>query len=340
MAPVFPHAYSKVSVAPMMEWTDRHCRYFLRLLSRHTRLYTEMITCQAILRGKAERLLAYDESEHPVALQLGGSDPADLAASAKAGARFGYDEINLNCGCPSDRVREGSFGACLMAEPELVARCVAAMREAVDLPVTVKSRIGIDNKDSYEELVHFIGTVASAGCDTFIIHARKAWLQGLSPKENRDKPPLRYDVARRLKADFPSLRFSLNGGILNLDQTEAHLREFDGVMIGRAAYENPYLLADVDRRIHGEPGAPLERAEAVERFRPYVAAELARGTRLHSMTRHILGLFQGVRGGRVWRRYLSERACLPEAGVEVLDGALAAVAAMSAARESQADPAF
>jgi tRNA-dihydrouridine synthase A len=317
---------NRISVAPMMDWTDRHCRYFLRLLSGQSRLYTEMVTTGAILHGKAERLLAYDEAEHPLALQLGGSNPADLAACAKVGERFGYDEINLNVGCPSDRVQNGSFGACLMAEPELVARCVAAMKEAVYLPVTVKTRIGIDDKDSYEELVHFIATVSAAGCEQFIIHARKAWLQGLSPKENREKPPLRYDVVRRLKQDFPALKFSLNGGITTLDQIDAHLREFDGVMLGRAAYENPYLLSEVDRRFCGAAAAEIpSRAEIIEAFKPYVEAELKRGVRLHSMTRHILGLFQGVRGGRIWRRYLSERACLPGAGLEVLDGALQAV---------------
>ncbi len=324
-------ANSRVSVAPMMDWTDRHCRYFHRLLSRRARLYTEMITTQAILHGRAERLLAYDESEHPLAVQLGGSDPAQLAACAKVSERFGYDEINLNVGCPSDRVQEGRFGACLMAEPDLVARCVQAMREAVDVPVTVKTRIGIDDKDSYEELVHFIGTVAAAGCLTFIIHARKAWLQGLSPKENREKPPLRYDVVRRLKADFPALAFVLNGGITSLEQAEAHLAEFDGVMLGRAAYENPILLASVDARFHGEAGETLDRAAVIERFKPYVQAELDRGVRLHSMTRHILGLYQGVRGGRAWRRYLSEKACAPGAGLEVLDGALAAAQSMSQA---------
>lgn len=323
-----PTQPSLVSVAPMMDWTDRHCRYFLRLLSRHAKLYTEMITCQAILYGKAERLLAYDEAEHPVVLQLGGSDPANLAACAKVGERFGYDEINLNCGCPSDRVQEGRFGACLMAEPDLVARCVGAMKDAVDLPVTVKSRIGIDDKDSYEELAAFVGKVSEAGCMSFIIHARKAWLQGLSPKENREKPPLRYDVVRRLKADFPHLAFELNGGILDLNQAETHLKEFDSVMLGRAAYENPYLLSEVDRRFHGDAAEPLDRTAVVERFKPYVEAELARGTRLHSMTRHILGLFQGVRGGRIWRRHLSENACKPEAGIEVLDGALQATLTM------------
>jgi tRNA-dihydrouridine synthase A len=315
----------------MMDWTDRHCRYFLRLISRHTILYTEMVTTGAILHGKAERLLAYDPAEHPIALQLGGSDPADLAACAKVGERFGYDEINLNVGCPSDRVQEGKFGACLMAEPELVAACVRAMRESVYVPVTVKTRIGIDDKDSYQELVHFIGTVAAAGCGTFIIHARKAWLQGLSPKENRTKPPLRYDVVRSLKADFPDLGFILNGGILTLEQAEGHLKEFDGVMIGRAAYENPYILAEVDNRVFGETRAVPSRADIVEAFKPYVEAELKRGQRLHSMTRHIQGLFQGVRGGRIWRRYLSENACLPNAGIDVLDGALRAVEGVAAA---------
>jgi tRNA-dihydrouridine synthase A len=315
----------------MMDWTDRHCRYFLRLLSRHTRMYTEMVTTGAILHGKAERLLAYDPAEHPIALQLGGSDPADLAACAKVGERFGYDEINLNVGCPSDRVQEGKFGACLMAEPELVAACVRAMRESVYVPVTVKTRIGIDDKDSYPELVHFIGTVAAAGCGTFIIHARKAWLQGLSPKENRTKPPLRYDVVRSLKADFPDLGFILNGGILTLEQAEGHLKEFDGVMIGRAAYENPYILAEVDNRVFGETRVIPSRADIIEAFKPYVEAELRRGQRLHSMTRHIQGLFQGVRGGRIWRRYLSENACLPNAGVDVLDGALRAVEDVAAA---------
>jgi tRNA-dihydrouridine synthase A len=290
-----------------------------------------MVTTAAILHGKAERLLAYDPAEHPVALQLGGSEPADLAACAKVGERFGYDEINLNVGCPSDKVQEGRFGACLMAEPELVARGVKAMRESVYVPVTVKTRIGIDDKDSYEELVHFIGTVAEAGCSTFIIHARKAWLQGLSPKENREKPPLRYDVVRRLKSDFPKLGFVLNGGIVAAEQVDAHLAEFDGVMLGRAAYENPYLLAQADQRWFGETRALPSRAGIVEAFKPYVAAELARGQRLHSMTRHILGLFQGVRGGRVWRRYLSENACRPGAGLEVLDAALQAAQGLAAA---------
>ncbi len=321
----------RLCIAPMMDWTDRHCRFFLRLITKQSRLYTEMVTTGAILHGKAERLLAYDPAEHPIALQLGGSDPADLAACAKVGERFGYDEINLNIGCPSDRVQEGRFGACLMAEPDLVARGVQAMRESVYLPVTVKTRIGIDEKDSYPELVHFIGTVAGAGCDTFIIHARKAWLQGLSPKENREKPPLRYDVVRQLKIDFPKLKFVLNGGITTASQVDGHLAEFDGVMLGRAAYENPYLLAEADSRWFGETGALPSRADLVEAFKPYVEAELKRGIKLHSMTRHILGLYQGVRGGRIWRRYLSENAGRPGAGLEVMDGALQAVQEIAAA---------
>lgn len=294
-------------------------------MSKHIHLYTEMVTTGAVLNGKAERLLAYDEAEHPLALQLGGANPADLAASAKVGERFGYDEINLNVGCPSDRVQGGNFGACLMAEPELVGRCVAAMKDAVYLPVTVKTRIGIDDKDSYAELVHFIGTVAEAGCEKFIIHARKAWLNGLSPKENRTIPPLRYDVVRQLKVDFPSLRFELNGGITSLDQVAAHLENFDGVMLGRVAYENPFILSEVDERFFGAEAGFQSRADLVEAFKPYVEAELQRGVRLHSMTRHILGLFQGIRGGKIWRRYLSENDGKPGAGLEVLDAAMAAV---------------
>src|SRR5690606_272739 len=237
-----------ISVAPMMDWTDRHCRHFLRQISRHTLLYTEMVTSGAILHGPRERLLAFDPAEHPVALQLGGCDPAELAECVRIGAAYGYDEINLNCGCPSDRVQSGRFGACLMAEPALVAECVAAMRAAVNIPVTVKTRIGIDEFDSYEFLHAFVGQVAAAGCNIFIIHSRKAWLRGLSPRENREVPPLRYDVPARLKADFPQLQIVLNGGVKTLDDMQTHLRTFDGVMIGREAYSNPYLLAEVDRR--------------------------------------------------------------------------------------------
>jgi len=305
-------------VAPMLEWTDRHCRYFLRLISRHALLYTEMVTTAAVIHGDRERLLGYHPAEHPVALQLGGSDPDDLAACARIGADLGYDEINLNVGCPSDRVQKGRFGACLMAEPDLVARCVEAMRAEVSVPVTVKTRIGIDDRDSYEELVDFVGRVAEAGCGTFVIHARKAWLSGLSPRENRDIPPLRYDIARQLKGDFPHLAIVLNGGILTLNDAIAHLADFDGVMVGRAAYHDPYLLAEVDRRIYRDDHPVPTRHQVLERFLPYAESELAQGSRLQSLSRHILGLFHQVPGGRRWRRHLSENAFRSGAGVEVL----------------------
>ena len=307
----------------MLEWTDRHFRYFLRLISRHTFLYTEMITTGAILRGERERLLRYDRSEHPIALQLGGSDPVDLAASARIAEDFGYDEVNLNIGCPSDRVQNGRFGVCLMAEPKLVAECVSAIRGTVSIPVTVKTRIGIDERDSYEELTHFIRAVAGAGCGTFIIHARKAWLKGLSPKENREIPPLRYDVARQIKRDFPDLEIVLNGGVMTLEETKAHLRDFDGVMIGRAAYHNPYLLAEADRVLFGDPHPVPTRLEVLEAFLPYVESELANGMRLQGISRHILGLFHGAPGGRQWRRHISENAFKTGAGIEVLQAAAA-----------------
>jgi tRNA-dihydrouridine synthase A len=305
----------------MLEWTDRHCRNFLRLISRHALLYTEMVTTAAVIHGDRERLLGYHPEEHPLALQLGGSEPEDLAVCARIGADLGYDEINLNVGCPSDRVQKGRFGACLMAEPDLVARCIQAMGAEVAVPVTVKTRIGIDDRDSYEELADFVGQVAEAGCRTFIIHARKAWLSGLSPKENRDIPSLRYDVARRLKADFPQLEIVLNGGILTLDDGLLHLADFDGVMVGRAAYHAPYLLAEVDRRIYGDDHPVPSRHQVLERFLPYVESELAKGTRLQSLSRHILGLFHQVPGGRRWRRYLSENAFREGASVEVLQRA-------------------
>ncbi len=312
----------RIAVAPMLDWTDRHCRYFLRLLSRHTLLYTEMVTTGAVLRGNPEWLLAYDPAEHPLALQLGGSDPGELARSARVAAGFGYDEVNLNVGCPSDRVRSGRFGACLMAEPEVVADSVAAMRAAVSLPITVKTRIGIDDRDSYEALVDFVGRVASGGCEVFIIHARKAWLRGLSPKENREIPPLRHEVVYRLKRDFPDLTIILNGGLTTLEQIANSSRGVDGVMIGRAAYENPYLLAGVDRRFFGSSAPPPSRHQVIEAFLPYVAAQLRRGTPLQAMTRHVLGLFQGIPGARAWRRHLSEHAHRRGAGVEVLTAAL------------------
>lgn len=308
----------RLSVAPMMDWTDRHERFFLRLFSRYMLLYTEMITTGAVLHGDRERLLGYDAREHPVALQLGGSDPGDLALCARAGEALGYDEINLNLGCPSDRVQSGRFGACLMAEPGLVARCVRAMRDAVAVPVTVKTRIGIDERDSYEELARFVEMVAGSGCRVFAIHARKAWLKGLSPKENREVPPLRYEVVYRLKEDFPELEVILNGGVRGLDQARAHLAHVDGVMVGRAAYENPYMLAPADRELYGEPRPVPTRHEVLERFFPYVEAQLAQGVKLAQMTRHIMGLFQGVPGARAWRRHLSEQAHRPGAGVEVI----------------------
>ena len=306
----------------MLDWTDRHCRYLLRLISRHALLYTEMVTTGAILRGDRTRFLAYDDSEHPVALQLGGSDPAALAECAHIGADCGYDEINLNVGCPSDRVQSGRFGACLMAEPELVAECVAAMCNAVTVPVTVKSRIGIDNSDSYESLAGFIGTVMAAGCETFIIHARKAYLQGLSPKENRSVPPLKYDYGYRIKQQFPLLEIVLNGGITDLDSASAQLARVDGVMLGRAAYHNPYLLARVDRRFYNSTRAVPGREEIVRLMLPYIERELNAGTPLKHITRHMLGLFQGMPGARYWRRHLSTHAVRAGAGCEVIIEAL------------------
>lgn len=312
----------KIAVAPMLDWTDRHCRFFLRLLSRHTLLYTEMVTVGAVLHGDRTKLLAYDPAEQPLALQLGGSDPADLAQCARIAAAFGYSEVNLNVGCPSDRVQSGRFGACLMAEPGRVAECVAAMRAAVALPITVKTRIGIDDRDSYAELADFIGQVADGGCEIFILHARKAWLSGLSPKQNREIPPLRYDMVHRIKRDFPHLTIILNGGLSHLDQVAEHLSHVDGVMIGRAAYENPYLLAAVDQRFFGSDQAPPSRHAVVRAFLPYVDGQLRQGAPLHGMTRHILGLFQGMPGARAWRRTLSEWACRRGAGIEVLEAAL------------------
>jgi tRNA-dihydrouridine synthase A len=296
-------------IAPMMDYTDRHDRYFLRLISRHILLYTEMVTTQAILRGDHARLLAYHPAEHPLALQLGGSDPAELAQCARIAEEYGYDEINLNVGCPSDRVKSGSFGACLMATPEIVADCVAAMAEAVDgSPITVKHRIGIDHLDSYEHLHHFVATVAAAGCKTFIVHARKAWLQGLSPKENREIPPLRYEVVYQLKRDFPQLEFVINGGIKDLDTVEQVLTGgLDGAMIGREAYSNPYVLHDADRRLY-DPSAPIKRrTEIVRELIPYIEQQSAT-TPVYAITRHILGLFHGLPGAREWRRRLSDRA--------------------------------
>ncbi len=307
-----------LSVAPMMDWTDRHERYFLRLFSRRILLYTEMITTGAILHGDRERILGYDAREHPLALQVGGSDPEALAECAKIGQDCGYDEVNLNLGCPSDRVQTGRFGACLMAEPDRVARCVEAMGRAVEVPVTVKTRIGIDDRDSYSELRHFVQTVANAGCRVFIVHARKAWLQGLSPKENREIPPLRYDMVYRLKQDFSDLEIVMNGGIKTLDHIRQHLTCVDGAMIGREAYQNPYFLASADPMFYGDERPVLTRHEILEQFVAYAETQLARGVRLGQMTRHILGLFQGAPGARAWRRHLSEQAHKKDAGTEVI----------------------
>ncbi len=315
----------RLCVAPMLDWSDRYCRYFHRLISRHTRLYTEMVTTGALLHGDTARFLDFFAEEHPVALQLGGSDPEELAQCARLGQQWGYDEINLNLGCPSDRVQSGRFGACLMAEPALVAECVAAMRESVSLPVTAKHRIGIDELDGYDRLTRFVETLAEAGCRTFIVHARKAWLQGLSPRENREVPPLRYKSVYRLKRDFPHLEFVLNGGVLNMDQAEIHLQQVDGVMVGREAYHNPWILAEADRRLFGSTEHPGSRHQVIERLMPLVERECARGVPLKRITRHLLGLFHGQPGAKRWRRHLSENAHLPGAGPEVLEQALSLV---------------
>jgi tRNA-dihydrouridine synthase A len=292
----------------MLDWTDRYFRYFFRLISRHTLLYTEMVTSGALLHGDRERFLGFHQREHPLALQLGGSDPRDLATCARLGEERGFDEINLNLGCPSDRVQSGSFGACLMAAPDLVADCVSAMGDAVSIDVTVKHRIGIDERDSYGDLCDFVGRVAEAGCSTFIVHARKAWLQGLSPKENREIPPLKYPVVHRLKEDFPQLEIIINGGIQSLDSALEQLQKVDGVMIGRQAYQDPWSLLEADRQIFGDDHPLPTRHQVVEQLLPYVEAEFSRGTPVGRITRHILGLFNGRPGARAWRRHISENA--------------------------------
>lgn len=309
-------------VAPMMDWTDRHCRRFHRVLSRRALLYTEMVTAEALLHGDRQRLVGFSAQEQPVALQLGGSDPQKLATAAAIGEAFGYVEINLNVGCPSDRVQEGRFGACLMGEPELVAACVSAMQRTVSVPITVKCRIGIDDQDSETDLQTFISRVADAGCDVFIVHARKAWLKGLSPKENREIPPLDYERVYRLKASRPDLTVVLNGGIETLDACEMHLRHVDGVMLGRSAYQTPYLLADVDRRIFGDGVVPLSRRAVLEALIPYVRAHIAAGGRLNTIVRHILGLYHGQPRARAFRRLLSEQAVRDGAGLDVLVAAM------------------
>lgn len=309
----------------MLDWTDRHCRFFHRLLTKEAILYTEMVTTGAILYGDPARQLRFNSQEHPVALQLGGSEPQELAQCARIAQDYGYDEINLNVGCPSERVQKGAFGACLMAEPQLIAECVSAMQAAVAIPITVKNRIGIDDQEDYADLHHFIDTVSQAGCQTFIIHARKAWLKGLSPKENREIPPLRYDLVYQIKQAFPALEIIINGGITTLEQCQQHLQHVDGVMVGREAYHNPWLLAQVDPLLYGTP-APLEsRQAALLAILPYVQAQLDAGVPLGHISRHLLGLFQGMPGARAFRRLISENAHKPDAGVKLLRDALAKI---------------
>ena len=309
----------------MLDWTDRHCRFFHRLLTKEAILYTEMVTTGAILYGDPARQLRFNSQEHPVALQLGGSEPQELAQCARIAQDYGYDEINLNVGCPSERVQKGAFGACLMAEPQLIAECVSAMQAAVAIPITVKNRIGIDDQEDYADLHHFIDTVSQAGCQTFIIHARKAWLKGLSPKENREIPPLRYDLVYQIKQAFPALEIIINGGITTLEQCQQHLQHVDGVMVGREAYHNPWLLAQVDPLLYSTP-APLEsRKASFLAILPYVQAQLDAGVPLGHISRHLLGLFQGMPGARAFRRLISENAHKPDAGVKLLRDALAKI---------------
>ncbi len=307
----------------MMDWTDRHCRFFLRLLAPSARLYTEMVTAAALIHGDAEKLLQFDVAEHPVALQLGGSDPKMMADATKLGAQAGYDEININVGCPSDRVQSGAFGACLMSCPEVVANCVRAMQSVVDIPVTIKTRIGIDDFDSYEFLRDFVCANVEAGCDTFVVHARKAILAGLSPKENRTVPSLDYERVYKLKQEFSELAIVLNGGITSIDECRSHLEHVDGVMIGRQAYHNPWFLTELEQAFGTVAGYVVpDRHEVVQRMTPYIEREIADGAELKHITRHLLGLFAGQPGARAWRRYLSENAHLPGAGIEVLHAAL------------------
>lgn len=308
-----------------MDRTDRHCRYFLRQISRRTLLYTEMVTSMAILHGDKHKLLGFDRSEHPLALQIGGDNPADLAKCARIAADFGYDEVNLNVGCPSSRVQNGNFGACLMLQPDRVAECIAAMVAATTLPVTIKHRIGVDEVDSYEDLVKFVSIVSQTGCQRFSVHARKAWLQGLSPKENREVPPLRYEDVHRLKQDLPHLSIEINGGFTNLEQVQTQLQHVDAVMIGRAIYDNPYLLALVDRDIYGDPTPPPSRHQIVTQMLPYIDTWTSKGLKLHSITRHMLQLFHGRSGSRIWKRLITEQSVLPGAGVSVVERALAEI---------------
>jgi len=315
------HAH-QLSVAPMLDWTTRDFRYFMRLITKHSLLYTDMVTTGALIHGDAARFLAHDDIEGPLALQLGGSNPVDMAQCAVMAQDWGYDEVNINVGCPSDRVQSGMFGACLMAEPQLVAESVAAMQAKVNIPVTVKTRLGIDEQDSYEFLSQFVETVSSAGCKTFILHARKAWLSGLSPKENRDVPPLNYQRVYDIKADYPDLHISVNGGIKSLDEVQTHLKRLDGTMLGRVVYHDPYLLASADSLIFGQTDQGLSRHEVIEAMLPYISERMAVGRSLKSITRHLLGLFQGQPGAKAWRRYLSEQAHLKGARIDVIEEAL------------------
>ena len=317
-----PYRGRRFCIAPMLDLTDRHARYFMRLLSRHAWLYTEMVTTQALIHGDPARHLAFNEPEHPLTLQLGGSEPNDMALCARMGEDAGYDEININVGCPSDRVLQGKFGACLMSSPGLVAECVSAMREAVDIPVTIKTRIGIDDQDDYESLHEFVRVNQEAGCGIFIIHARKAWLQGLSPKENREIPPLSYETVYRIKQDFPGLEIIINGGLEALDTAQQQLDHVDGVMLGRAAYHQPWLLSEVDARFYDDPHSVPDRHEIIEQMYPYIERVLRQGGELKYVTRHMLGLFHGMPGARHWRRVLSEQAWKQGAGLEVIHRAL------------------
>lgn len=323
--PAAPHSPWRFCVAPMLDWTDRHCRYFLRQMSRHARLYTEMINTGAIVHGARHRFLRFHPAEHPVALQFGGSELDEIRQAAELAEHYGYREINLNCGCPSDRVQEGRFGACMMKEPDHVAAAVRVMRESTSLPVTVKHRIGVDDSEDYPFMRHFVETVAAAGCEVFIVHARKAWLKGLSPKENREIPPLQYDLVYRLKQEFPQLTIVINGGIKTLEECDEHLRHVDGVMLGREIYENPYFLAGVDAHLFGDSHPVPSRRDVVEHLKEYAAVELDKGTRLNQITRHILGLYRGLPGGRAFRRTLSEGAIHGSTDIDLLDDALAEV---------------
>ncbi len=316
------HFQRRLSVAPMMDCTDRHYRQLMRCITQQTLLYTEMVTAKAIIHGDRDHLLGYNGVEHPLALQIGGSDPKEASIAAKIGQDYGYDEVNLNVGCPSDRVQSGMFGACLMKYPDIVSKCIIAMREAVDIPVTIKTRLGVDDVDSYEYLVDVIGQWQQAGCDTFIIHARKAWLKGLSPRENRDVPPLHYDRVYRLKQDFPECHIGINGGIKTIADTEELLKHVDEVMIGREAYSNPYLFAEVDQRFYLSDQEVIGCFDVVRRYLPYVERELHKGVRLRHLIRPLIGLFQGMPGARQWRRYLSEHGGDESAGIKVIETAL------------------